>query len=1409
MAKQRIAAATTATAAGGERMEPQAVFIDTSLDTHLALIVADADTVFNLKQQIVSEHPKCFPNVGEIEIHALKVKRKGYYYHLSDSMLVKSAFVGVGKNWFLFANVSSQGGPVDYRDDIPSDDPSKMLAIVVPSSSPPLSANQLEHPKSVDNQFSEGDLEMEVNNNTGNNSNRSLSSNKKSSCPEILEKIDLSGVKEGAVGVHSKEGYSGTAFAWKKKGREKKGKFEPLSERTLIENAAFSANPSRKDIKSDSSLSQLGSTHNVEPQPVHDKQLGEGDTNLGISNHLEIEGAHNDGDHRESTDCDSQKRSRPESPQRSAPCSKGDEVSGSSTDLMNRINLQNYDPSKETTQAKFTKKKTRRKRKDAAVAQQSKRKDEEVTDHVLEDNDDPIHVSKAISQPEAVVAETFSGSVGRHIPCDANIGARFVLNDLEKREQLDTSSESDLRIPGRHHLQGGTNDGGIIVVDERSNDIIGDKRSNNPLGEVLQSYPAAKRRLRIKNKNAMEVPLEEKKHLSYSSNKEVADPETTNAKDGFEAMDMQKNELVISDSLLAKSPENAGSLRSIKGTGKMKRKKKASGSDNLVSGQKILVEKIVENVDENVGKNFVKDSSVQAYTTIVHGSTFSRLLAAPLEESSSSPAKEVEDRNEVPGTLEGTDSCVADVRNIESEPCTFGPAPLSGGKRAKKRKKCGDDATIRSHPSPPIEGQCDLNEVVTLPGSENVVDEGHYNDLVEPNEMGPTEEKTALSEFNDSRMTMPECGLLTLDKRDMKEEIPSGKKKTTKKTKNFLAEKQDIAGMERVTHVATHLPIDRLDKDCNKEISSNVVDKEGQIMLTEKTEHSNLKTASRPYHAISGEGDDVRLNEEEHVSLTQMEKPEENEEKKSEKHKKKTKKKQTLKASVSLHGLDGEADDTRQNEVEPLKLTQTEKPEENTEKEGEKHATKTTKKQILTATIPVDGVGEKTYYLSQNEVEPLPLTQTEKPEENVEKKSEKKKKITKKQTISAKKLSDSPQKEQDSSTKGVTSIGGKMREMDACKTTNKTKSLKESSVNQSMKAKFAGVMESESSHLQQIPESFAPLPSLLNAHEANFQERSPMAKADGISAPATVINDAKQQGGLKGDRHHINHECAVDQRQKRIAPTEVPVNLAEMKSSDRKWEGSENLNQLSLMDMPSNAQNLTKSNRSRGSKRTSQGGFHDEYMPLSRTEDANVSAELIEAQSTEVDATHIAPNKNNYSRGNGVKHANTKERNQVSGASSANMYSSDRRVHSGNKDKQQQLKSDHYHVSFRKPSNGNLGETENHLPQKKTLLATSGALFQGASTASSEEESGAAYSDSGTRTPSGGFSSSDYSEGSSKAGGKNIMSSQPSSQGGLTMESILRSSRRYKKAKLVASQSQLEDTESPPDNFVPDSQTIP
>ncbi|KAG5604857.1 hypothetical protein H5410_026349 [Solanum commersonii] len=82
------------------------VFIDTNLDTHLAVIVSDSDTISDLKKKLVFEHLRCFPEMSELKISSVKVKRKRHYYHLPDTMLVRGVFEGSKKEWFLSVDAS-------------------------------------------------------------------------------------------------------------------------------------------------------------------------------------------------------------------------------------------------------------------------------------------------------------------------------------------------------------------------------------------------------------------------------------------------------------------------------------------------------------------------------------------------------------------------------------------------------------------------------------------------------------------------------------------------------------------------------------------------------------------------------------------------------------------------------------------------------------------------------------------------------------------------------------------------------------------------------------------------------------------------------------------------------------------------------------------------------------------------------------------------------------------------------------------------------------------------------------------------------------------------------------------------------------------------------------------------------
>ncbi|KAJ4839360.1 hypothetical protein Tsubulata_043157 [Turnera subulata] len=82
-----------------------AVFVDTNMDTHIALSVSPAISVAEFKRELERMHARCFAKLGDIKVHDLMVKRKGCFYHLPESLPLRCAFQGLKGNWFLFVVV--------------------------------------------------------------------------------------------------------------------------------------------------------------------------------------------------------------------------------------------------------------------------------------------------------------------------------------------------------------------------------------------------------------------------------------------------------------------------------------------------------------------------------------------------------------------------------------------------------------------------------------------------------------------------------------------------------------------------------------------------------------------------------------------------------------------------------------------------------------------------------------------------------------------------------------------------------------------------------------------------------------------------------------------------------------------------------------------------------------------------------------------------------------------------------------------------------------------------------------------------------------------------------------------------------------------------------------------------------
>ncbi|KAG0498334.1 hypothetical protein HPP92_003025 [Vanilla planifolia] len=82
------------------------LFVKTNLGTSFALSISPDITAHDLKGKLGREHCYRFPYIGQIKVHGLMVKKKSFFYHFSDSMLMKYAFEELSGTWLLFLEAS-------------------------------------------------------------------------------------------------------------------------------------------------------------------------------------------------------------------------------------------------------------------------------------------------------------------------------------------------------------------------------------------------------------------------------------------------------------------------------------------------------------------------------------------------------------------------------------------------------------------------------------------------------------------------------------------------------------------------------------------------------------------------------------------------------------------------------------------------------------------------------------------------------------------------------------------------------------------------------------------------------------------------------------------------------------------------------------------------------------------------------------------------------------------------------------------------------------------------------------------------------------------------------------------------------------------------------------------------------
>ncbi|KFK31808.1 hypothetical protein AALP_AA6G161300 [Arabis alpina] len=86
--------------------EFHSVFVETNLDTHIVILAHIHDTIPDFKEKFYKEHKQFYPEIGEISISSLKVKRRGIVYRLPDSNNINKVFEGFrSTNWFLQADL--------------------------------------------------------------------------------------------------------------------------------------------------------------------------------------------------------------------------------------------------------------------------------------------------------------------------------------------------------------------------------------------------------------------------------------------------------------------------------------------------------------------------------------------------------------------------------------------------------------------------------------------------------------------------------------------------------------------------------------------------------------------------------------------------------------------------------------------------------------------------------------------------------------------------------------------------------------------------------------------------------------------------------------------------------------------------------------------------------------------------------------------------------------------------------------------------------------------------------------------------------------------------------------------------------------------------------------------------------
>ncbi|GAB2214341.1 hypothetical protein Droror1_Dr00018684 [Drosera rotundifolia] len=986
----------------------QAVFVDTNLDTHLVLVVSPADTVSRLKQKLLSGHKNCFPEVGEIKIHSLKVKRKGHYYHLPDSMLVCSAFLGVNTNWFFFAEVSIRernDRPLSNGKNVRLDGPSNDVAVVYGSSSQFVCDQAWDQRVRNSDQLFEDDFESlrrKVFDNNVGNGQSSLNEIIKKSGDDKQQKFQLlnekdevhDGTKEGnskscstdvTCTVSAEESLDAGREGKKKKKRKKR----VLSELAPKNNDGDVANVPEKDMPPGGGDSTFGSMEKAEREvsPRNDDADGPDlpakeilSDDLGLTSGNQEKGVDKLGSQYGSGEGDRDLSEKEILPDDLGPTfeslengedelaaqhgrGEGDANHGTSNQKLESEHAVDdwFRTTDADPQKRAQKKKGKKKKSSKAAA-----------DNVVKDQL-PLIVGalRATTVWENGATGTSDEIIGKVAEDIANV---------EKDHQADVGEKSQ-------RLKGGVG-----------------QSSEHPR-EVLQESPSTERH-KVENGCAAREAAEVGKEVLPDSRK--------------------------NDSVAREMQENG--LR-----GKDKSKKKRKGSDSVYQVIPSVPSATTgENGEEEVIYDHIEPASMEQRTEIL---------------------------------TELKDASVTEASNFAREISPAGAASLSAGKKSKKRKKNADDATVGSHQSIVTDYHAVIKSPEFRNIIRNSFDENNDSRHDVARTLLHMPENNAAETLGFEHL-YPTSEAITVKEKDDADVPDAGKKRKSKKAKKSIAENQTVPGLETISTLASQLPLDKSDKGIsgseagktcplhgalagldgateNVELPMGIHD-EPDENLEKKAESNKKKSKKKNRRAASVlEGAPLAGHEELEGNLDTNGRRTE------------TTGKQSSTASISDSRVDGEADDTRSNrEEESVPLSQNKHPSENMGNKSKKKRTKSQNSVMIDTAA--DDIGRKTDKLSHNEAEPEPqiTVPVEKPQENLGNEKQTRRKLK----LSAGDSSHSLLEEANNF-KAMASLNDMLEKVDTDKIAMKTKSTKASSVDETIFSSGNDVeTESEPSH---------------------------------------------------------------------------------------------------------------------------------------------------------------------------------------------------------------------------------------------------------------------------------------------------------------------------------------------------------